>query len=58
MGIRSTGRLAISPRGVIGSIIIKHICNLDDIETVAQITENMYMQYFLGYTSFSSDPPF
>lgn len=57
-GISSTGRPAISPRVVIGSIIIKHMCNLDDRETVAQITENMYMQYFLGYTSFSNEVPF
>ena len=58
IGISSTGRPAISPRVVIASIIIKHICNLDDRETVAQISENMYMQYFLGYTSFSNVPPF
>lgn len=57
-GLNSTGRPAISPRVVIASIIIKHICNLDDRETIAQITENMYMQYFLGYTSFSNKPPF
>ncbi|TAG91224.1 MAG: IS5 family transposase [Bacteroidetes bacterium] len=58
IGVSSTGRPAISPRVVIASIIIKHICNLDDRETVAQISENMYMQYFLGYTSFSNEPPF
>lgn len=57
-GISHTGRPPISPRIVIGSLIIKHMCNLDDRETVAQISENMYMQYFLGYTSFSPDPPF
>jgi len=34
------------------------MCNLDDRETVAQISENMYMQYFLGYSSFSSRAPF
>jgi IS5 family transposase len=34
------------------------MCNLDDRETVAQITENMYMQYFLGYSGFSPEPPF
>lgn len=34
------------------------MCNLDDRETAAQISENMYMQYFLGYSSFSSRPPF
>ena len=58
VGISRTGRPPISPRIVIGSLIIKHMCNLDDRETVAQISENMYMQYFLGYTSFSPDPPF
>ncbi len=58
VGLSHTGRPAISPRIVIGSLIIKHICNLDDREAVAQISENMYMQYFLGYSSFSSEPPF
>lgn len=56
--LKSTGSPPLSPRLVIGSIIIKHMCNLDDRETVAQISENMYMQYFLGYSSFSTDPPF
>lgn len=56
--IKSTGRPPLSPRVVIGSIIIKHMCNLDDRETVAQVSENMYMQYFLGYSSFCPEPPF
>lgn len=58
VGVSRTGRPPISPRIVIGSLIIKHMCNLDDRETVAQIAENMYMQYFLGYSSFSAEPPF
>ena len=58
IGVNSTGRPPISPRIVIGSIIIKHLCNLDDRETVAQISENIYMQYFLGYPSFSDQAPF
>ncbi|MDB5120079.1 MAG: Transposase domain [Sphingobacteriales bacterium] len=58
VGLSPTGRPPISPRIVIGSLIIKHMCNLDDREAVAQISENMYMQYFLGYSSFSPDPPF
>jgi hypothetical protein len=58
VGVRRTGRPPISPRVVIGSLIIKHMCNLDDRETVAQIAENMYMQYFLGYSSFNPEPPF
>jgi hypothetical protein len=55
---KTTGRPPLNPRLVMGSIIIKHMCNLDDREAVAQISENMYMQYFLGYSSFSSRPPF
>lgn len=58
VGISQTGRPPLSPRIVIGSLIIKHMCNLDDRETVEQISENIYMQYFLGYSSFSSEPPF
>ena len=58
VGVSSTGRPAISPRIVIGSIIIKHLCNLDDVETVDQISENIYMQYFLGYSSFTNEAPY
>ena len=56
--VKATGRPPLNPRIVIGSIIIKHMCNLDDRETVSQISENMYMQYFLGYSSFCSEAPF
>jgi hypothetical protein len=55
---KSTGRPALNPRIVVGSLIIKHLCDLDDRETVAQISENIYMQYFLGYSSFTDEPPF
>lgn len=58
VGVSPTGRPPLSPRVVIGSLVIKHLCNLDDRETVDQISENIYMQYFLGYSSFSSEPPF
>ena len=53
-----TGRPPVNPRIVIGSLIIKHICHLDDRETVDQISENIYMQYFLGYSSFTNETPF
>jgi hypothetical protein len=43
---------------VLGSIIINHLCDIDNRETVAQILENIYMQYFLVYSSFSDEPPF
>jgi transposase, IS5 family len=29
-----------------------------DRETVQQMLENMYMQYFIGYSSFSDEVPF
>jgi hypothetical protein len=41
---KSTGRPTLNPRIVLGAIIIKHICDLDDRETVDQISENIYMQ--------------
>ena len=55
---KETGRPSLNPRILIGAVIIKHILNLDDRETVAQITENMYLQYFLGYSSYIKEPPF
>ena len=55
---KATGRKPLSPRIVLGSLIIKYLCKLDDRETVDQISENIYMQYFLGYASFTSDRPF
>lgn len=58
VGASDTGRPPLNPRIVLGSLIIKHICNLDDRETVGQISENIYMQYFLGYPSFTSEAPF
>ena len=52
------GASGINPRVAIGAIIIKHICDLSDRETVLQIQENMYMQYFIGYSSFSDEEVF
>jgi hypothetical protein len=57
-GQRDSGREPLNPRIVLGSLIIKYLCKLDDRETVDQISENIYMQYFLGYPSFTSDKPF
>ena len=55
---KSTGRPSLNPRVLIGAVIIKHLLNVDDRETVAQITENMYLQYFLGYSSYIKEAPF
>ena len=52
------GRPPISGRIVLGALIIKHILNLTDEETIHQIEENMFMQYFLGYSSFTNESIF
>lgn len=52
------GRPAISGRVILGAVIFKHLGDLSDRETVAQIRENMFMQYFLGYSSFTNEEPF
>jgi len=58
VGVSSTGRPPLNPRLVIGALIIKHLCNLDDREVVLQISENMYMQFFVGFSSFTTQQPF
>jgi IS5 family transposase len=52
------GADGINPRVIIGSLIIKHMCNFSDRETINAIQENIYMQYFIGYSSFSNEAPF
>jgi hypothetical protein len=52
------GRPPISGRVILGALMIKHIENLSDRATILHIQENMFMQYFLGYTSFTNDEPF
>src|SRR6187455_1800335 len=54
----SEGRPPISGRVVLGALIIKHLESFTDRATIDHIAENMYMQYFLGYTSFSNEAPF
>lgn len=53
-----TGASGINPRVALGALIIKHICDLSDRETIEQMRENVYMQYFIGYSSFSPSPAF
>lgn len=54
----SEGRAPISGRVIIGAMMIKHIESLTDRDTIQHIKENMYMQYFLGYSSFTDEAPF
>jgi hypothetical protein len=52
------GRPGISPRIVLGALIIKHIEKLDDRGVIATIQENPYMQFFLGLKEFTPQPVF
>lgn len=52
------GRPGVSPRVVLGALIIKHLENLDDRGVILAIQENIYMQYFIGLKEFTIDPVF
>ena len=52
------GRPAKSARLVIGAVIIKHKLCLSDEETVYQIQENPYLQYFVGLPGYQMEQPF
>ena len=45
-------------RIALGSLIIKERLGTSDRETVEQIRENPYLQYFLGISEYSSKAPF
>ena len=52
------GRPSKDARLVIGAVIIKHKLCLSDRETVAQLQENPYLQYFVGLASYQMQAPF
>ena len=52
------GRPGVSPRTVLGALIIKHLEKLDDRGVIQAIQENLYMQYFVGLKEFKVDPVF
>ncbi|KQC10804.1 MAG: transposase, partial [Methanolinea sp. SDB] len=52
------GAPAHSARMAFGSLLIKERLGLSDEETVAQITENPYLQYFIGLKGFQNNAPF
>ena len=54
----SKGRPGKDARLVIGAMIIKHKLNLSDEETVLQIQENPYLQYFVGFSRYVDQAPF
>ena len=52
------GAPALPFRVALGSLIIKEKLGTSDRETVEQIKENPYLQYFIGQTYYSSEVPF
>lgn len=54
----TTGAPAKPVRVAFGALFIKQRLGLTDEETVEQIRENAYMQYFLGFAGYSSKAPF
>jgi transposase, IS5 family len=52
------GRPPLSARIVLGAIMIKHINDWSDEDTILHVQENMYLQYFLGFSSFTTAPIF
>ena len=52
------GRPGVSPRTVLGALIIKHLKKLDDRGVIEEIQENPYLQYFVGLTEFTTEPVF
>jgi hypothetical protein len=45
-------------RMALGALIIKERARISDRETVEQIQENPYLQYFIGLTAYSNEAPF
>lgn len=58
LGNPNAGQKAYSVRMALGTLIIQNKKNLSDRETVAEITENPYLQYFIGLPAFVQEPPF
>ena len=54
----SRGPKALKAQIALGALIIKERLNISDRETVEQIQENPYLQYFIGFEEFSDKLPF
>ena len=50
----STGNPALPFRVALGALLVQARLNLTDEETVEQIKENPYIQYFLGFEGYNS----
>lgn len=52
------GQIPIDSRVAFGALYIQLKCRFTDEDTTQHISENPYMQYFLGYKEFSLERPF
>ncbi len=52
------GKVALPARVAYGCLIIRAALGVSDRETVALIRESPYLQYFLGFSTFTDDVPF
>lgn len=52
------GAPALTVRMALGALIIKEKLGLSDVETVEQIKEGPYLQYFIGLEAFQYEAPF
>ena len=52
------GAIAKPFRMALGALIIKEKLGISDRETVEQIKENPYLQYFLGIDDYTNEAPF
>ncbi len=52
------GKVAVPARVAYGCLIVRAACGVSDRETVALIRESPYLQYFLGFESFTDTVPF
>ena len=55
---KNMGAPAKPLRMSLGALIIKEKCGFTDEETVEQIRENPYLQYFIGLSEFTDEAPF
>lgn len=52
------GRPSVDLRVVLGTLLVKHIEDLSDERSIEYIQENIYAQYFVGLSSFQTEPVF
>jgi len=53
-----TGRPGLDARLAVGALLIKHMKGLSDRGVVEELSENLYLQYFVGYSSFNPNAAF